>query len=175
MNIFTCLPDDILRFELFAYLDYEGRNALNRCLPFEARISTPLKKNAHNQIVMGLHAETIRKFLRKVEDKDKIKDRVKHVLKLYRSVNKFNYLIIHSSLFRKMFIEKCNSYMDENNEEYHKAPKYFKKTMMKLCSENIELINKKYPHKFDLQLIQRNEDWSAVQNRYVVKEGWRSK
>ena len=65
--------------------------------------------------------------------------------------------------------------MDENNKEYHNTSKYFKKTMMKLCSENVELINKKYLHKFDIKLIQKNEDWSAVQNRYVVKEGWRSK
>jgi len=45
-NIFTDLPDAILRYRLMPFLDYNDRVALNACLPAEYRIRMRIKADA---------------------------------------------------------------------------------------------------------------------------------
>jgi len=168
------LPHEVVRFEIFKYLDYNDRDALNACLPFEGRVGTPLKKDANIQLLLTLQAKTMSKLLRSIENNNNVNHRSRVILKLFRSVNKINYILQHSHKFRIMYIDKCKSYLDEYHEDYDITSKHFKKTMMILCSENIKIIDTVYPYKYELSSI-INKDWSAVQARYVAKETWRSK
>jgi len=175
MNPFMNLPDEVVRFELFQYLDYEGRNALNECLPFEARVGTPLQKDTCIQLVMTLQAALTRRLLNNIETVHTPIQRSRKIINMYKSVDRMSYLIQYNKNFRNMFISKCKSYVETDHEDYRVAPKYFKKNIINVCSSFLDKCDAKYPYKYDVRVISKNDEWTPIRRRYVAKEFWKSK
>jgi hypothetical protein len=169
MYLFDNLPLDLIRFEIFPYLDWTDRVAVNACLPPSDRIRTPLAKDSGLIIVMKIQGVRLRKQLISSESVNSLAKKARWVLKIFRGFEKYNYLIQHHKKFRDMLIQKCKNYSNPENPEYIGTTRYIKKTLVKLCADIIEICEAKYPYKYEVNPYKDNV-WNPIQNRYVALE-----
>jgi len=167
MYLFDNLPLEIIRFEIFPYLDYEGRNAVNACLPRQDRIPTPFAKDSNNILMIKIQTCLLKKLLDRTYKETR---RHREILKLFRSFDKLSHIFQYNYKFHVCMIEKCKKYSKSDEPEYTLTTKYFKKTLVKLCADFLEVYKIKYPFKYNLN----SGVWNPIQNRYVEKEGWRT-
>jgi len=176
MNPFMNLPDDVVRFELFQYLNYNDRDALNCCLPFEGRIATPLRKDANIELAVRLQVSGVKKLINTLDKNDynDIKKRIRPFIKVFRSFHKMNYILQYSKQFREITVKKCMEYNDTNNPVFNLLSKYAKKTLIELTTDFLNNYETKYPYMYDTNR-NFNSPWTSIQDRYVIKETWKSK
>lgn len=170
MYIFNNLPLDMIKFEIFPYLDWADRVAVNACLPPSDRIRTPLAKDSGLILVIKLQAARVKKYIRRAESSNYLPVKSRRVLKLYREIENFKYIIQHHKSFREVLIRKCKEYSNPENPEYNGTTRHFKKTLMKLATDFLEKYNEKYPYKYEINAYKEGV-WNPIQNRYVALEG----
>jgi hypothetical protein len=170
MYLFDNLPLDMIRFEIFPYLDWTDRVAVNACLPPSDRIRTPLAKDSGLILVMRIQASRLKKQLNSAESANSSAKKAKYVLKIFRGFEKYKYLIEHHKSFRDTLIQKCKNYSNPENPEYIGTSRYFKKTLMKLVADFLEVCEEKYSYKYQINAC-KDEIWNPIQNRYVAFEG----
>jgi len=163
---------EIIRFEIFPYLDWNNRNAVNMCLPPIDRIRTPLAKDYGIKLAIILQSIRVKYYLTKLE-KINIKDsnRKRMFLKLFRSLDNMSYIMKYRNDFRTTVFDKCKNYTNINHPEYSQSSKYFKKTLSKVCLNFLEVCEAKYPFMYHVNIDIRT--WNCIQDRYVEKESWR--
>lgn len=169
MYLFDNLPLDMIKFEIFPYLDWADRVAVNACLPPSDRIRTPLGKDSGLILVIKIQAARLKKYIKSAESSNYLPIKSRRVLKLYRRIGNFNYIIQYHKSFRDMLIKKCKNYSNPENPEYIGTTPYFMKTLMKLATDFLEECDEKYPYKYQINAYTEGV-WNPIQNRYVAME-----
>ena len=159
----------MIQFEIFPYLTWDDRNAVNSCLPPIDRIRTPLAKDSGVILAMRIQAAGLKKKLTNVESSTSLSQKVRHIVKTFREIDKYSYLIMYHKDFRNMILEKCRNYSNPENPEYVCTSKYVKKTLIKYATNFLKIYEEKYPYKYEINPY-KDASWNPIQNRYVALE-----
>jgi len=169
MYLFDNLPLDMIKFEIFPYLDWTDRVSVNTCLPPVDRIRTPLARDSGLILAIRIQAARLKKQLLSAESANYLPIKSRRVLKIFRGIEKYRYIIEHHKSFRDMLIQKCKNYSNPENTEYIGTSLHFKKTLMKLTTDFLEVYEMKYPYKYQIN-AHKEGSWNPIQNRYVAME-----
>jgi hypothetical protein len=161
----------VVEHEIFPFLDYCERNAMNQALPFEERIAVPLKKDVVLSMALSIQVSMARGLLKRTENRDQSK-RETALLILFSSFDSMNYILQHNIKFRAVVLEKCTKYSNINDDEYLRSGEEFKEALQQLCQKAIIHIVIKYPYKYEVQMTKPAESSPAIQTRYVMKDVW---
>jgi hypothetical protein len=160
-HLFDNLPTDIIYYEIFPFLDYNSRVTANLMLPYEDRISHPLKKDAALGFAIRLSSVLLLKVVNSVATAKTKLSRSRKVLQVYRTfVPKYIFLTEYCSKYREMMILKCHDYTDLTFEEYQTATPHTKKTLPVLCANILEMIEQR-PFKRAVA-DSRDESWAPI-------------
>lgn len=159
--LFDWMPHDIIKFEIFPYLDYESRIAVNKCLPPVDRVSTRMKPE---QIIKhDLAINTVRLFSIVSNIKNTSSHAARRLKKIIGMFNEFKSyrtatILQHNSKFRKATIEKLNEFIDPKNPDYKLISAYYKRKIILSARETLQFIKKiPFIKEIEINRIVRNQ------------------
>jgi len=168
-HLFANLPLDMIQFEIFPYLDYDTRVKVNLMLPVQDRIRTPLKKDAALQFAMALVATRLTSIMNKIAGNlDRRAVRNRYLLKLFRDIPKYFFVLQYNSKLREAILLKCADYSDPDNQEYANASPHVKKTLPDICRAILHLAETK-PLMYEIQGVSKNMPWTPLKNANPIE------
>ena len=171
MHFFDICPIDIIRDEIFPYLNYDERNAVNACLPKQDYIRTPLKKKEVLCFHMKLCASIISYHVTKVEKKHDGLGRRRAILLTYRMIIKYYLPIQHHAKFRTVINTKVDDYITFDSPGFQtiQTPKSFKKTLSGLAYKLSHILATN-PFKYYIAVSDTNCDtWTVIKSHYYLE------
>jgi hypothetical protein len=163
-HLFDNLPLDMIQFEIFPYLDYDSRVTVNLMLPRQDRIRTPLKKDSALKFAIHMSALQITKMIGKVDAaKGNPALRNRYLLKVFRTLPKYFFILEYNNKARNAILEKCAEYVDRKNLEFTNASPHLKKTLPGLCQAIIDMAEVR-PLIRDLPYIDKDVLWTPLKN-----------
>ena len=121
MSLLHNLPLDVIRKHIFPKLDWSSRVTANALLEPGDRLSFPLKKDAGISLMIRKEHDIIKKYLHAVHPDNGQKENYQHIMDLMSIMKNKRYLLQYSTIFRNMFIHKCQGFADLDSSEYATA------------------------------------------------------
>lgn len=156
------LPMDVIRHELYPYLDYYGRVGINALLKPYERIGTPLRPRKARQVQFALGTSEVRVGL-KAHDNLHGTERHEHMYKFMSTVVRKNLFITqHNASYRRTVLDKLAHLGDPSLPDYSNCTDDLRARMSSVCLDMIIDINTKYPYLYDLTLPNITTGWTSV-------------
>ena len=111
------IPEDILRREIYLYLDYETRINLNRCLHPLSRGKKSFTKLQIKQHAIQSVASSLRTRTNKINNIISTSDKVREIKKLFRllTIPRFQE-VFHMETLRNVTMNKCSDFYNYSPE-----------------------------------------------------------
>lgn len=147
-NIFTELPDSLLRFTLFPFLDYCDRIALNTCLPAACRIGRKIRDEAIVIADMRNAVKNLKKDMLNIQKLElgsmALADAVYNYLSSLIPVNLV--LVKYNPKFRQTLFERLDYFSNPVAFRNTSCSAEFQDRMFAVCTNLRALIERAHPY-----------------------------
>lgn len=160
---FDLLPNDVLNYHLFPFLDYLSRTSLNLTLPNEQKNIVELDRHKIRQIDIMFAVLHVGKALNKLAYEFLAKERNEIMLNFLSRILPYNLVIAqHNINYRKTFIGRIKHFQNMEHPDHLLLNSHFKEKITAACAFLENQLDTKYQYLFELSSITNRDSWNPV-------------
>jgi len=170
MTYFDRLPLEVIRHEIFPFLDYDGRNAVNQGLLKKCDyIRCVFKPDNLIRIHMLIVSAVLTRSMKSIENEDLTKTgRNRLIIKLMRNLYKYPILVQYNTRFHRAVFEKATDFANPMSTQYTHATKHVKITLMNISKKILEQLDTSARFIKNIYIDSDSMiNWSIINESYV--------